>query len=171
MGVRGTDIFSSDQRFLAATSTFMIAIGLGGLLLVLLCRVVGMGVCNLDWVPLFGGYDEFRADLAAINLPLALLIMGIGLRLYTPFGWITCQLLLLLLGTGFSLLAWHLNGRLASYWQEVETQAYSGGQHPVIESIVVNTALAILAIVLFLYLLLPGPRKLFWIRKEISSDA
>jgi len=166
MGVQGTDIFSSDQQFLAATSTFAIIVGLLGLTLVLGCKVLGLAICDLDWVPLFGGFDVFRTDLAAINLPLALLIMGVGLRLYTPFGWITCQILLLLLGTGFTLLAWQLNAELSTYWQQVAEQPLLAERHPVVESIVVNTCFALLSALLFIYLLLPGPRKLFWTKEE-----
>lgn len=157
-----SDMFASDQRFVAVASSFLLILGGGLLALVLLCRLVGWDLYANDWIPLFGGFDVFREDLAAINLPLAMVILGIGLRLYTPFGWLTCVGLLTLLTVGFSALTWRLRQELDTYWQQAAQQPDLVRDHPLLESIAVNLGLAFLCALLWVYLWFPRVRRMFW---------
>jgi hypothetical protein len=162
MHAQEPDIFSSDQRFVAATSGFLLLVGGVMLGLVLLWRLFGWELYANDWVPLFGGFDLFREDLAAINLPLAMIILGVGLRLYTPFGWLTCVMLLSLLCVGFSALAWRLRQELEAYWQQAIQQPQLAQEHPLFESIATNIGLAFLCALLLTYLWFPRVRSMFW---------
>lgn len=162
MAAKTPDMFHSDHVFLRVASGTLAILGGISLLFILGCRLLGAEGCQLDWVPLFGGFDVFRRDLASINLPLAMLILGIGLRLYTPFGWTTSALLLLLLCTGFCLLAWRLSQELDTYWAMAAAQPEQAIEHPVMESIAVNLGLALFCLIFFIYLWLPKVRKLFW---------
>ena len=164
MSTETPDIFSSDQIFIRVASGILIGLGLGSLLVILVLRLVGAEALEIDWVTIFGGFEIFRRDLAAINLPLAMLILGIGLRLHTPFGWFTCLILLFGLLAGFSLLAWRLSRELESYWTMVAQDPNLAASHPLLESIAVNIGLAILAFSFLIYLFLPSVRKIFWSR-------
>jgi hypothetical protein len=155
-------MFSSDQRFVAAASGFLLIVGGGMLAVVLICRIFDWEIYASNWIPLFGGFDVFREDLAAINLPLAMVILGIGLRLNTLFGWLTCVGLLSLLTVGFTALAIRLRQELEAYWQQATAQPALVGDHPVIESVVVNFSLAFLCALLLLYLLIPRVRQMYF---------
>jgi hypothetical protein len=157
-------MFSSDQRFVAAASGFLLVIGGGMLGVVLICRIFDWPIYANHWIPLFGGFDVFREDLAAINLPLAMVIIGIGLRLHTLFGWLTCVGLLTLLTAGFTALAVRLRQELEAYWQQTTTQPHLASEHPVLESIAVNIGLAILCFLLLLYLIMPRVRGMYFSR-------
>lgn len=156
------DVFDSDSRFLAVVSALLLLGGVVALLISLICKALGYGFCLLDWVPLFGGYEIFRADLAAINIPLAMIILSIGLRLHTVFGWITC-LLLLTLGTGiFSGLAyWLWTRQLSPYRALVETNQIFAGDYPVMESLALDSLLAMLCLGMALFLLQGKVRRLY----------
>lgn len=169
MAAKQPDMFSSDPHFVMAVSGFLLVSGGGMLIFVLLCRLIGLDVCSLDWIPLFGGFDVFREDLAAINLPLAMLILGIGLRLFTPFGWITCTVLLGILTTGFCILAYRLSQELDAYWQSAIEQPSLVQDHPLVESIITNLGLALLSLLLTIYLLSPNVRRLFWFKHQTQA--
>lgn len=53
---------------------------------------------------------RFPRDIASINLPLALLVIGLGIRLYSPYGWWVITILLMVLLTFFGfLVAFHFD--------------------------------------------------------------
>jgi len=170
MTAQEPDMFSSDLVFLRVVSGTLIAVGAGGLLVVFGGQLLGLDWTTWDWVPMFGGYDIYRRELAAINLPLAMLILGIGLRLYTPFGWATCMVLLVLLLAGFGLLSWRLSHELGGYWQMVAETPEVARQYPLVESIAVNLSLAVLVLAFIIYLLLPQVRRLFWQSSSIGPN-
>jgi len=168
MHAREPDMFSSDQRFVAAASGFLLILGGSMLAIVLICRIFDWEIYANQWIPLFGGFDVFREDLAAINLPLAMVILGIGLRLHTLFGWLTCVGLLTLLTAGFTALAVRLRQELEAYWQQATTQPNLASEHPVLESITVNIGLAILCLLLLVYLLIPRVRRMYFSRNQTA---
>lgn len=169
MAAKSTDIFESDEAFLETASVVLLVLGISALVFVLLCKGFHWGFCDLKWVPLFGGFDLFRADLAAINLPLALLILGIGLRLQTGFGWSTCVILLWALASIFSFMAYWLWGQLGEYYQQLEGQQIVAKDYPIVESIAVNVGFSILSLLGIIYLMLPSVRKLYWKRRVAQS--
>ncbi|MEZ4826743.1 MAG: hypothetical protein R3C61_10695 [Bacteroidia bacterium] len=156
------DIFESDQAFIETMSAVMLFTGIFSLSFVLLCKGFGWGICDLKWVPLFGGFELGRADLLEINLPLALLILGIGFRLYTGFGWATCLILLSVLAGSFIAIAWKLIGSWDEYTQKVLAHEILPQDYPLLESIVVNIVFAIVCLLGVIYLLLPAVRNIYW---------
>ncbi|MEZ4774681.1 MAG: hypothetical protein R3D00_15960 [Bacteroidia bacterium] len=156
------DIFESDHAFIEVMSTALLLTGIVSLLFVLMCKVLHWNVCDLKWIPLFGGFELGRADLLAINLPLALLILGIGLRLYTGFGWATCLILLTILAGSFSAIAWKLVGSWDEYTRKVMEREILPQDYPLLESIVVNIVFAIVCFLGVTFLLLPSVRKIYW---------
>lgn len=157
------DVFDSDNRFLAVVSALLLIGGVVALLVSLICKVMGLGYCLLDWIPMMGGYDIFRRDLAAINIPLAMIILSIGLRLFTGFGWTTCMILLLL-GTGvFSGLAYWLGTQqLGAYLALIEANQIFAGDYPVMESFAIDALLAILCLGMAVFLMQGKIRRLYW---------
>jgi len=156
------DIFESDEAFIRFASS--VALIMGGLVLlgVLLCKLLGWNLCLLDWVPVLGGLDIFRGELLAINFPLALLILGIGMRLFTGFGWTTCVLLLWVLLGGFLAMAYVLNSYRDWYFEQIANEQIYAADYPLLESIVVNLSLALFCLLAIWYLMHPAVRKLYW---------
>ncbi|GAB4420726.1 MAG: hypothetical protein OHK0039_34660 [Bacteroidia bacterium] len=166
MEERKPDIFESDQAFIRFVSTLLLLLGSASLVLVLLCKVFHWGLCEVRWVPLFGGYDIFSEDLAAINLPLAILIIGIGLRLPTGFGWSTCVVLLWILMSLFGFISYWLSTELSDYYARIADNQLFAADYPILESIAVNAGLAILCFLGLIYLLQPPVRRLYWGKKQ-----
>ncbi|RMG59807.1 MAG: hypothetical protein D6722_21745 [Bacteroidetes bacterium] len=162
------DIFDSDQAFIQAASRVLLLVGGIVLSLVLLCKVFGLGLCDLQWVPIFGGFDVFREDLAAVNLPLAMIIIGVGLRLHSGFGWSTCIILLWVLASLFGFMCFWLYGQLDLYYFQVAGKQIQAADYPILESIAVNAGLAILCLLAIIYLMLPSVRRLYWQPKPHS---
>lgn len=156
------DIFESDKAFIEVSSRVLLILGLSVLLLVLACKLLNLGICHLRWVPLFGGFDVFREDLAAVNLPLAMVIIGVGLRLYTGFGWSTCIILLWVLTGLFSFMTYWLTTQLDAYYAQIAAEQISAADYPILESIAVNCGLALLCLFAIFYLMLPSVRRLYW---------
>lgn len=105
---QGQDQLSPDLRFLETASALLLGVGLVMLVLGLSCKVYQWSYCSWQFVPVFGGDMRFSDDIASINLPLALLVIGLGIKLYSPYGWwvITILLMVLLMLFGF-LVAFH----------------------------------------------------------------
>lgn len=99
---------SPDQTFLETVSAVLLGVGLVMLVLGLSCKVFSWSYCSWQLVPVFGGDMRFPDDIASINLPLALLVIGLGIRLYSPYGWWIITILLMVLLTFFGfLVAFH----------------------------------------------------------------
>lgn len=94
-----------DQNFLETSSAILLGVGLVMLMLGLSCKVFSWSYCSWELVPVFGGDMRFPDDIASINLPLALLVIGLGIRLYSPYGWWIITILLMVLLTFFGFLA------------------------------------------------------------------
>lgn len=163
------DIFESDQAFIEVASIVLLVVGLISLTFVLLCKFFGWGVCDLKWVPLFGGFNLGRADLLAINLPLALLILGIGIRLYTGFGWTTSLLLLLILSISFGSIAWKLISSYGEYTERINANEILPQDYPIVESIAVNLVFGTVCLLGIVFLSLPSVRKIYWRPTKDSS--
>lgn len=157
-------IFESDRMFIGWASVLLLIVGIFSLILILSCRFFGSswGLCEATWVPLFGGYQLFSEDLASINLPLAMLILGIGLRLPTGFGWSTCMIILSLLGFLFFFMGIWLIRILDEHYLRIASNQIFPEDYPVTESIFTNFGLGIMCLIGIVYLLLPSVRKLYW---------
>jgi hypothetical protein len=162
MADQSPDIFESDQAFVGVVSTILLVTGVFSLAMILFCKVFAWGFCDMKWIPLFGGFDLGRSDLLAINLPLAMLILGIGLRLYTVFGWATCLILLWILAGSFSAIAWKLYQNLDELALRIAQNEINPENYPITESIIVNISFGILCVLGIFYLLTPSVRKLYW---------
>jgi len=95
---------SPDKTFLETVSAVLLGIGLVMLILGLSCKVLTWSYCSWQIVPIFGGDLRFSGDITAINLPLALLVIGLGIRLYSPYGWWIITILMMVLLTFFGFL-------------------------------------------------------------------
>ncbi|MEM7656396.1 MAG: hypothetical protein AAF399_09730 [Bacteroidota bacterium] len=158
------DIFDSDQLFIGWASFLLLLCGLLGMTVMLLCRLTNLGICESTWIPLFGGFQVFRTELATVNLPLALIILGIGLRLPTGFGWTTCVLLLSVLGGLFGFLSYWLWRQYAVFQSQVAENQILPQDYPIFESMAVNIGFAILCLAGVWYLFLPNVRRMYWQR-------
>lgn len=162
MEARKADIFKSDLLFIEFASSILLGIGIVLFPLGLSCKIFDWSYCDIQLVSLFGGEDKFRADLSAINLPLAMLILGISSRLFTKFGWSICVLLLGFMTSFFSFMVYYLKTRMDFRIVSNTLESVPQGQFSYIESIVVNGSLALLCLLAFIYFCLPATRRLFW---------
>lgn len=156
------DIFESDIQFIEFSSSVLLGIGLVMLPIGLGCKIFEWGLCDLQLLPLFGGETRFRSDLSAINLPLAMLILGIASRMYTRFGWIICNMLLVLLTGFFGFMAYFLRSSWAERIAMSGPSELPQGGSLYIESMILNGALAIFCLAGLIFLWMPSVRKLYW---------
>lgn len=170
MEVRKADIFKSDLLFIEFASSILLGIGIVLFPLGLSCKIFDWAYCDIQLVSLFGGEDKFKADLSAINLPLAMLILGISSRLFTKFGWSICMLLLSFMTCFFTFMVFYLNTRLNIRMLNNTLDSVPQGQFSYIESMVVNGGLAILCLLAIIYFLLPATRRLFWDKEYLDTQ-
>ena len=105
-----SDRFKALFQFLGVASSALIGTGIVMLLLGLSCKLVVWGYCSLELVPLFGRDPRLPQEIPMINLPLAMMVLGLGIRLYSPYGWWIITILLMVLTTFFGfLLFFHWN--------------------------------------------------------------
>lgn len=156
------DIFQSDQAFVNFASTWLLGISLPFLLMGISCQFFSWAYCEWQLVPLFGGLNRFRPEFSTIALPMAVLIIGMSLKMYTYFGWMVSLMLLTCLDTLFISLAQVLSGNL----QKISAIAGQGTISITIakyrESIIINYAFAIVCTGAVIFLILPSVRKLYW---------
>ena len=164
------DIFKSDVLFIEFASSILLGIGIVLFPLGLSCKIIDWAYCDIQLVSLFGGEDKFRADLSAINLPLAMLILGISARLYTKFGWTICILLLGFLSGFFGFMVYYLKSRMDFRIVSNTLDAVPQGQFSYIESIIINGGLSILCFAALIYFLLPATRRMFWDPSYFNSQ-
>lgn len=99
-----SSLSSPDHKFLDTVSAILLGVGLVMLILGLSCKVFSWSYCSWQLVPVFGGDIRFPADISAVNLPLALLVIGLGIRLFSSYGWWIITILLMVLLTFFGFL-------------------------------------------------------------------
>ena len=155
------DIFNSNELFIQRASMMAIVVGIMGLAGTFGCRFFGWGICEQNLVPIFGDFDGFREELARINLPLALVILGIGLRLYSRFGWLTCSALLLFMGLGFTYISYLMWAKYFEFSRVLAQTTFNQVPHAILESIFVDTILALLCWGGFVFLMTPSVRRLY----------
>jgi uncharacterized membrane protein len=139
------------------------------LILGLSCKVFDWGYCHVHLVPLFGGLQEIRPDITNVILPMAMVIIGISVRLYSGFGWLITLFTLIMLNALFVRMGWWLKTNLSDYLLMAAQEDGAGIEYPYIESLVMNACLAILTFVGIIYLILPPVRKLYW-RIDIKEE-
>ena len=137
-------------------------------LLGLSCKVVDWGYCQVHIMPLFGGIQDIRPDITNIILPMAMLLIGISVRLYSGFGWIISLFTLIMLNALFVRMGWWLKTNLSDYLLMAAQRDGAGTGFPYIESLVMNVCLAVLTFAGIIYLILPAVRKLYW-RIEVQE--
>lgn len=170
MEVRKVDIFKSDLLFIEFASSILLGIGIVLFPLGLSCKIFDWAYCDIQLVSLFGGEDKFKADLSAINLPLAMLILGISSRLFTRFGWSICILLLSFMSGFFTFMVFYLKTRMDFRIVSNTLDSVPQGQFSYIESMVVNGGLAILCLLALVYFVLPATRRLFWDKEYLDAQ-
>lgn len=112
-----SSINQQDQNFLDIISAILLGAGLVMLLLGLSCKVISWSYCSWQLLPVFGRDIRFPEDITSINLPLAMLVIGLGIRLFSPYGWWIITILLMVLLTFFGfLVVFHLEN-----WPFIET--------------------------------------------------
>lgn len=158
----------TDYIFLRVSSSLLVLLGLTGTL-------VGLFFYGFSWnlgahhvIPIFGGLEVFQSDLALVNFSLALLILGIGLKLFNVFGYITSVVLLSLLTIVFSWLARILFSQLDMYLAHAASGSFDPIRYPLIESVILDGMLALFCFVAIIYLLSSPVRKLYF---NLSPDS
>ena len=159
------DIFESDKLFLRTTAFILILIGVISLLRLGICMLIHQQVCPDQWVDLFGGIKSKSAQLARVNIPITLLLIGVGLRQFHWWSWLMSSALSVLLCCFFSGIA-ALMVRYIIKSNKIQSQAFK--QWDFLESIYLNSAFAILLGLLTFYLLSKPVRALYWPRNEES---
>ncbi|MEO0897048.1 MAG: hypothetical protein AAFY71_11655 [Bacteroidota bacterium] len=156
------DFFESDRQFVLTLSTYLLVGGLIVLLVSLIGRFLLPAVFDGNFLPVFGGFQVFRKELTMFNLPMAMMILGIGLRLFTFFGWLTCVVISTILSIGFGYLAFLLYTSLETLIGRANQSSFSFEEYPVIEAISIDVMLALIFAVFLLYMILPSTRKLYF---------
>lgn len=133
------------------------------------CKVVEWGYCQVHIMPLFGGIQEIRPDITNIILPMSMVIIGIAVRLYSAFGWLITLFTLVMLNALFVRMGWWLKTNLPEYLLMAAQREGMGTDYPFVESLVMNSCLAILTFGGIVYLILPAVRRLYW-RVEIAEE-
>jgi hypothetical protein len=101
---------------------------------------------------LHGELHIISREFIAINLPLGMLIIGIGLQLFTRIGW-TISLLIL-------LLFWMLLGTaLSAHWPYLLGE---GLDYPFIQSALLQLCFLLLIFGSIIYLFSPSVRHIYW---------
>lgn len=120
-----------DKRFLEMVSSMMTVFGLIFLVLGLSCKVFDWGYCGLELFPVFGRDFRFPIDITMLNLPMAMIVIGIGIRLRSPYGWWVITIILMSLLTFFGFLVsfhwgnWPLEEISEGVWQRVDVTEFS----------------------------------------------
>lgn len=149
------DIFASDVAFLSFGGAMLSGIGLVMLVVSLVCRLRGGNLCELDLVSfprLSGEMHMLNQDFISINLPLGMLIIGIGIQLFTRLGWVVSMAILIIFALIFGM---------AMYAHQSDL-LIMGRDYIYIESAILHFCFLMLTLASLFYLLSPQVRKLYW---------
>lgn len=168
------NIFASDRAFIEYAASWLSGIGLVFLLLGVSCQFASWGYCSVRLVPLFGGLGAFRPGFSTLALPMALLVVGLGLRVYSYYGWMFTLMLIGCFNTLFLSLAYILWERLRLAQQSLAITQQAGVSlaqdiSHYKESIFINLSFAILCTFAMIFLCLPSVRKVYW--KDIPKSS
>lgn len=150
------DIFSSDMAFISFGAAMLTGIGLVMLVLGISCKLTGGGgICELELV----GFPRLERELGllspdfiSINLPLGMLIIGIGLQLFTRMGWVVSLIIL--------LFFWMLFGTaIAAHWPNLK---FEGFDYVFLQSAILQICFLLLVFGSILYLFSPNVRDIYW---------
>ncbi|MCI4670189.1 MAG: hypothetical protein MRZ79_18785 [Bacteroidia bacterium] len=153
-------IFRTEKNFIQFFSGILLVTGFSTLFFVLLFMLIERGESRELFIPIFANFKFIRKELALFNLPLALIIIGIGLRLYSALGWYTTMILTGVLTFGFAYFSYLLStdaGILLN--REIGSVM---NPHPISESIAINSLFALIGVFFLIYLSLPSTRKLYF---------
>ncbi|MDB4286101.1 hypothetical protein N9933_02245 [bacterium] len=146
------DIFESDAAFISFGGSMLFGIGLTMLFLGLSCGFFGdWGFCNLNLISFPFIEAFFKPEFISINLPLGMVIIGIGLQLFSKTGWVisvfVMALLLVLFGSSSYLL--------------ISGVTHQGWDFPYIPQAALNTSISILLILSLVYMVTRQVRELY----------
>ncbi len=156
MEKNNSDIFASDVAFLSFGGAMLTGIGLVMLILSLICTLGGGGtLCNLQLIPfprLSGELNLLNQDFISINLPLGMLIVGIGLQLFTRLGWTVSLVILVIFALIFGMALFAHQAE----WRQM------GMEYIYIQAAILQSCFLLLIAGTIFYLLSPQVRKLYW---------
>jgi hypothetical protein len=150
------DIFASDVAFLSFGGAMLTGIGMVMVILALVCRLGNGGsLCDLQLVPFPRLGSELRLlsqDFISINLPLGMLIIGIGLQLFTRLGWIVSIAILFIFALVFGMSVYAHQAELFDM----------GRDYIYLKAFTLHFCFLLLTMGSIFYLLSSQVRKLYW---------
>jgi|GEM_PF-2952496 len=155
------DIFASNHAFIEFVSTLLVGLGSFALFLTAACYFTDFYFCGLEFLSLFGDLQEGNEVLMSVNLPLTMVVIGVGLRLYSFFGWLVSFLLTSVLCFFFGSLTCILSFSLYKSLLRFEAGGPAVLLFPNIESIITNAGLGLICLLGAVYLCLPSVRQLY----------
>lgn len=162
----------SDQTFLETSSAILLGVGLVMLILGLSCKVFSWSYCSWQLVPVFGGDIRFPDDIASINLPLALLVIGLGIRLYSPYGWWIITILLMVLLTFFGfLVTFHFGNWPFTELDDGSWTRVALSMNPYGDALITALLLELILICGFLFWWSPQVRSFYFQKHQYSPQA
>lgn len=156
------DIFESDYHFLQFSSTILVVVGLVFLLLGLSCKIVYWGYCDWKLVSIFAYDTALWTDFVSINLPLAILIIGVSLKLFSRFGWVFSVFMLSLLFCFFSFLSSMMILGLKRQWLALSNSGASIQVASFWESLILDTSFSLLCMAGVIFLFSKSVRRQYW---------
>ncbi|MDX1905412.1 MAG: hypothetical protein SF053_00145 [Bacteroidia bacterium] len=155
-------IIRSDREFIRLLSLVLASSGLAGLLL-LMISMLYPGWPRITLLPVSGAW-EGPPNLSGLNLPLAALILGLGLQLHTRFGWFTSLVLTWILAVFFGVMTWFMWHRCQLIWAHPDTNPATPWMSLAVESLVTDLVLTLICLTGVIYLILPTTRRLYGFR-------
>ncbi|MDX2286915.1 MAG: hypothetical protein NW241_22305 [Bacteroidia bacterium] len=149
----------SDSAFLSVYSWVLILAGGSAAAVLGACRLGWVAACGWRWMPASGGLELFTPS-GSLNFPLAMLALGIGLRIRNGMGWVMSMLL----AASQAGIWLYLAGWLAVYGQASGWQGGPGAEDPgsLLPGAVADLCLGLIMALLALYLGLRSTRSLFF---------
>lgn len=136
---------------------FMLVLGLS-------CKLFPWGYCQLTILPQMSIISRSGEDFASIGIPLLMLILGLSLQIFRPFGWWVS------LGS-FAFLFFFFGVQSLGIWRKIifekkvliaqsETSSYP--LSILNESLISNFFILILCTFAFVYFILPNVKRLYF---------
>ncbi|MFK7970990.1 MAG: hypothetical protein AB8F95_11510 [Bacteroidia bacterium] len=149
---KSPDILRTDIGFLEFAGSLLFGLGIISLVFRLLCGLFAVkGLCLPGFFPFPVLEYYFKPGFFAYVLPLSMVILGIGLGMFSRTGWFAAQFILLfyLVFFGFSVVI------LGQGW------ANMGSDFPYSLAFVLHFVIAAWALIFILYLALTSTRQLY----------
>ncbi len=161
-----------NQRFLNVWSGLLQGGGLVLLLFGLSCKLFSWGYCSTEILPLFGRDPRFVDDISLINIPLAMVVLGMGIRVYSPYGWwmVTTLIAVMICFFGFlvwfHVISWPFIEIVPGQWEHIPFLA-----HPDADAIATTSLTSLLLVASLLYWFSPDIRQRYVASGDASSSS